>query len=185
VSAKPIMQSMLSHAQSTQSLKIEDEVMLNNIGDRSTVINLDMKTKKLVACDGDTVSSRLSIPDESDTDVDTSREFDMVNEKLFTRSGTADTQESDKVKVYTMKFQNMKNHELSHKLSHPQIALSSRYKRNEDYFSTQKVSIDYRNNKPYRYKKTACIQKPFENTIGKASLLELGSIYSNLNRSAV
>jgi hypothetical protein len=79
----------------------------------------------------------------------------------------------------------MKNHELSHTLLHPQIALSSRYKHNEHYLPTQKVSIDYRNNKPYRYKKTACIQKPFENTIGKVSILELGSIYGNLNRSAV
>lgn len=183
-SENPQMQCMLSHAQSTKSLRIDDSG-ISNSQIRSTIIDCDIKSKKLAALDGDTISSALSIPDESETDIDTSREFDKVNEKILSRSGTADTQESEKVKIYTMQFQNMKIHESSNKRLQSQVALQSRYKNAESYFSTEKVSIDYRNNKPYRYKKTSWIQKPFENTIGKVGLIETTKMHQQVNRSAV
>lgn len=66
--------------------------------------------------DGDTFSSAMSIPDENDTEVETFKEFEKINEKItISRSGTTNTQESEPIKVYIMKFKSKLTEEAPNK----------------------------------------------------------------------
>lgn len=132
-SEKPRNHPQLTHINSTKSLKVGERIksqcFRNTLGheiSKETVVrksilsngwNADMKSIKLDACDGDTFSSSLSIPDENDTEMDTCQEFSKVNEKCLTRWGTNDTQESEPIKIYVMRFKSMTNQEAKSNVS--------------------------------------------------------------------
>ena len=105
-SEKPKLYGKLTHIKSTKSLKVKDEVIPVKPS-RNTMQNCDMKSAKLDACEGDSFTSNWSIPDENETDADTIQEFTKINEKCTTRSGTLNSEESEPIKIYIMKFKSM------------------------------------------------------------------------------
>lgn len=56
------------------------------------------------------------------------------------------------------------------------------YKRSE-YVSCDPVTAEFRNNKPYRYKKGNLLDKPFERSNERNTLLSSGYQYTRLNKS--
>lgn len=104
-SEKPKLHGQLTHIQSTKSLKIND--VMSSKPTRNTFYNLDLKSVKLDACEGDTFSSSLSIPDENETDAGTPKENTKIDEKCTTRSGTQDSEDLEPKKIYIMKFKSM------------------------------------------------------------------------------
>ena len=113
-SEKPKLQTQLAHIQSAKSLHVGQEQTTRysctkmssgqvhtdyfdcQPSDRQ---NFEMRSIKLEACDGDTFSTSLSIPEEIDSEGDIFNEFQMVSEKWQTRCGTNSSQESEAVKI--------------------------------------------------------------------------------------
>ena len=113
-SEKPKLYGKLTHIQSAKTLKLSNGIDISTV--RNTLWenqtsssnfllncsgnNWDLKSVKLDAWDGDTFSSGLSVPDENETETDTMKEFQKVDEKWKCISGNSDWEDWEPIKVY-------------------------------------------------------------------------------------